>query len=423
MNLQWKIFFLLFSIISLSVSSFAYGENKFKLKLGARGEICLTCHERFQEKLKSPYLHTPVESGECSECHNPHTSTHGMLLSAEPKAICYKCHEEVVPDKAVSTHKVVMEGGCVECHDPHAANNQNNLVKADKELCFDCHEGMGDQITKAKFKHSPVEKGCTNCHNPHGSDKSDDLLQDDVPALCIKCHKTDRPIFSKLHMNYPVGNGRCTTCHNPHGSNRAAILYDNVHRPVANKMCKQCHESSTSPTPFKTKRMGFELCLGCHNDMVKDTFNKNRVHWPLLDKKGCLNCHNAHASLLESLLKETTANLCGMCHSDTIRRQERVKAKHEPVMEGNCTTCHSAHASDGVLLIKARSVTELCQNCHDYKKHSTHPIGEKVMDPRNKKLSVTCLSCHKSHGTDYKRMIPFKTSTDLCVQCHTQYKR
>ncbi|HKZ46466.1 MAG TPA: cytochrome c3 family protein [Thermodesulfobacteriota bacterium] len=69
-----KIFvLLLFAGVVVSIS-LAYSEEKFKLKTGARGKICLDCHVLFQDKLKSPFVHTPVKTGECSGCHNPHSS-------------------------------------------------------------------------------------------------------------------------------------------------------------------------------------------------------------------------------------------------------------------------------------------------------------------------------------------------------------
>jgi predicted CXXCH cytochrome family protein len=50
-------------------------------------------------------------------------------------------------------------------------------------------------------------------------------------------------------------------------------------------------------------------------------------------------------------------------------------------------------------------------------------MGEKVIDTRNKNITMQCLSCHRSHGSGYRYLIPFTTVTDLCVQCHKQFKR
>jgi predicted CXXCH cytochrome family protein len=441
MKLNARILFLFLLSISILIASVAFSQNKFKLKPDAKGKLCLSCHENFKEKLKHPFVHTPVKTGECSECHNPHTSSHGKLLDEDPNKICKKCHEGIVPKNSKSSHKVAMDGNCVKCHDPHASNNKFALLKAGNELCFDCHKNIGNAVVKVKFKHHPVEKGCINCHDPHASAKANHLLKNDLVALCVSCHPTDRPNFLKQHMNYPVAKSDCSSCHDSHGSDKAGILFDNVHAPVANKVCNQCHETSTSPDALKTKKAGFELCRGCHSSMMNDTFNKNRVHWPLVDKVGCLNCHEPHASKQKKLMMGDMKSLCGKCHSDTMESQRKLAEKetqenaaakgrvikgaltHNPIQEGNCESCHASHASDSAFLLKQPSVIKLCENCHDWSKHTNHPMGEKIIDSRNKNITMQCLSCHRTHGTGYRYLVPFPTVTDLCVQCHKQYRR
>ncbi len=398
-------------------------ESKFHLKPGAQQKVCLTCHADFEEKLKKAYIHTPIKKTGCTACHNPHTSNHEKQLAADVSALCLTCHKQILPQGARSTHKVAAEGKCVQCHDPHSSNNKFNLRAAGNELCAGCHKEKIDAIAKVKFKHNPVEKSCVNCHSPHASAGAASLLKDEVPGLCKDCHLTDKPIFAKQHMDYPVGNSKCTMCHNVHGSNKAGMIYNTAHPPIATKMCNQCHEGPGSSTPLALKKKGFELCRGCHNSKVNDMFSQNRLHWPVLGKDGCLNCHSPHASSQQGLLNAPMIQLCGKCHADTLARQEQSPTKHEPIKEGMCTVCHSPHASNNVLLTTQASTIELCGQCHDWQKHSTHPIGEKIVEKRNKNLTMGCLSCHRSHGTEYKHMIPFATITELCTQCHVEYKR
>jgi len=398
-------------------------ETKFNLKPGAEQKVCLTCHPAFEDVLKKQYIHTPVKKPGCIACHNPHTATFPKQLSAEVSKLCLTCHDRIMPKDARSTHKVVLEGKCVQCHDPHASDNKNNLRKAGNELCYGCHKEKAEEIKKVKFKHSPVEKGCINCHNPHASSQASVLLKSEVPALCKDCHDTNKPLFAKQHMNYPVANSTCTLCHNVHGSSRSGIIYDTVHKPFGSKQCNQCHESATSPKPLALKKNGFELCRGCHSNMINEMFAKNRLHLAVVGKNGCLNCHNPHATTQEKLLKAAPIQVCGTCHAGTIERQVRSVTKHVPVNEGMCTACHSPHASDNVFLVTQASTIDFCATCHDWSKHSTHPVGEKIIDKRNKNLSVDCLSCHRSHGTEFKKMLPFGTVSELCTQCHKEYLR
>lgn len=398
-------------------------QNPYRLKEPDQTKICLGCHTDFQQKLKKPFVHSAVKSGECSGCHNPHVSSHSKLLSGSTRELCASCHDNVIPAKAKSAHKVVADGDCEKCHDPHASDNAANLLAKGDDLCFGCHKELAEAVKTSKFKHSPVEQGCVNCHDPHGSDQSVRLLKVAVPGLCVKCHKPDSPAFVAGHMKYPVAKASCTSCHDPHGSNQPALLFNNVHEPVGSRMCSQCHLAPDSATPFATKQPGYELCQGCHNDMVNATLAKGRLHWPVADKKGCVNCHNPHASKGAKLLKADTPVLCRDCHADTLKRIAATPVKHPPVEGGTCTACHSPHAANGVYLLEESSINKLCAKCHDYQTHSAHPIGEKAIDPRNRNLRVDCLSCHKAHGTEFKHMLLAETNLELCTGCHKKFSR
>ena len=425
--------FLIIIALLIFVSP-AFSENKFKLREGANAKLCLECHDTIEQTLESSFVHFPVENGECSECHNPHTSNHGKLLVDDINSLCQKCHEDVIPEKPRSIHKAVAEGNCVNCHDPHASNNKFMLLKKGNDLCFECHTDLGDSIEMAEFKHEPVvkKKGCLNCHNPHASADFNYMLKNEVPSLCVKCHNTKNKSFASRHMGYPVGDSRCTSCHNAHGSSKRKIIFDDAHEPVARRECEKCHEESASQTPLKLKKVGMELCKNCHSEMINNVFKKNNVHWPLVDNIGCLNCHSPHASKQKKLLAGTLVDVCGKCHPDKIALQKiyinnpKNETIHVPVKEGNCIACHSApHSSDSTLLIAGNSMSfGSCDKCHEWRAHSTHPIGEKVIDPRNKNRIVDCLSCHRAGGTGNKpKMLHYDSIYSLCIQCHEQYKR
>lgn len=414
---------LLIPLSVLSAAECAQGADKYKLKEGAKGKICLTCHAVFQEKMKEPFVHTPLKRGECSGCHNPHTSSRKKLLDDTVERMCQRCHPSLTGTGAASVHTVVSEGKCVKCHDPHAAENKNNLLAAGNALCFGCHKDMAGIAPAVKHQHHPAVKDCLTCHTPHASVEAGHLLKDSVPRLCTKCHKTDRPVFVKQHMNYPVEKSVCTNCHNAHGSNQKGILYDTVHKPVASRMCSQCHEDPGSANPLKIRKSSSELCRGCHGLVVKAAFDKKRLHWPLADRKSCQHCHNPHASREKGLLIASQAKLCGACHSDSREQMTKAKSQHDPVKEGSCTACHLPHSSDNPQLLIRPGLTDVCGTCHDWSKHSNHPMGEKFRDLRNRNLAVDCSSCHRSHGADHKRMLLQPTVTEVCVQCHEKLRR
>jgi predicted CXXCH cytochrome family protein len=396
---------------------------KFKLKPGAAGKLCLECHAGFADTLKLPFVHTPVKAGNCADCHDPHASEHGKLLEDEPDRICAKCHGGMIPEAARSAHRPVTQGQCVSCHDPHASTQKANLKSSGNALCVSCHQELGAAIQAATHRHSPVDKGCLSCHDPHGSAGAEALLKKAAPALCLSCHKPDAPNFAKKHFNYPVTTADCTSCHDPHGSNNDGILWASVHSPVLKGMCNQCHAAAGTPDALKTKRAGADLCRGCHNDTFNAIQAKNQVHWPVTDRKACGNCHSPHASKTAKLLTAPQGALCGSCHQDAVRRQELSLVKHPPVEAGECVTCHAPHASDATPLLAGADQFEVCGKCHDWKTHSTHPIGEKAVDQRNKNLTLDCGSCHRTHGTPKAHLAHFDPKQELCVQCHAELSR
>jgi predicted CXXCH cytochrome family protein len=200
------------------------------------------------------------------------------------------------------------------------------------------------------------------------------------------------------------------------------MLYDHVHPPVAKGMCAMCHEAATSSTPLKTRQQGSALCQTCHAPRMQKMLARNRVHQPVVEGN-CLACHSPHAAKERGLLRDNLVVTCGACHGDTIRRQELSPTKHKPIRQGECTRCHDAHGGDAPLYFRHANGIEMCAACHDWQKHSTHPIGEDRKDPRNRNLTMQCSSCHRAHGTDSKHLVPYAKVSDLCTKCHEQYRR
>ena len=99
---------------------------------------------------------------------------------------------------------------------------------------------------------------------------------------------------------------------------------------------------------------------------------------------------------------------------------ERSLTKHPPVQEGSCSACHLPHGSDVLFLLADGGQPAVCGKCHEWSKHSMHPRGPDVADPRNKTLAVDCDACHRTHGTEFKHLAHFDTKKELCLQCHTK---
>lgn len=414
---------LILALAGLLLPAVAFAQNPYRLKPGATGKVCLDCHTELEDQMALPSVHTPVRSGQCSDCHNPHASSHGQLLAADGDSICTDCHAGLIPAGSLSVHQAAIEGGCVACHDPHAAANANVLTATGSELCFSCHESMAQQLEGQEFQHSPVRQSCTTCHDPHASTASDFLLKKPTGGLCADCHDPARASFAQSHMGYPVGSSRCTSCHDPHGSNTSGILLAEVHEPITRKMCNQCHAPSSASDALALKRTGQALCRGCHSEVVNQALARDRIHWPVADASGCLTCHNPHASTEKGLLVEPTTLLCGECHAAALDQLASAATRHGPVADGDCSACHEPHAADNVFLLATADVATLCGECHDWGAHSSHPLGPEVVDQRNPNLTVDCLSCHRPHGSAHKALAHLDPGGPLCVQCHEQMSR
>ena len=408
------IIFVLYVISSFFIAAPAYSKESFKLKPGAEGKLCLKCHETVKKTANSRFVHPLVKKMDCTGCHNPHTSSHKNLLTAGTRELCYNCHKEVLPESARSAHEIVVEGNCTKCHDAHGASKKFILSEEGNALCFDCHNDMGDEVGKVRFKHRSLEsgKGCLNCHDPHASAKSEHLLRTEVPLLCKKCHKTEKLTFKRTHMDYPVGNVNCTSCHDPHGSNQRGIMFDTAHAAVVERKCTDCHQK---PPSLKTKKQTTQLCRDCHRDMVAETLEKNRVHWPLVDDVGCLNCHSPHAGDTKNLLKQKQTVVCRECHEGTFKRHEDTLYEHKATAS-RCNVCHVVHGTDQIALLKG-DANKVCLPCHPDQGQFSHPIGVEALDPRNNQIT-SCVSCHHPHGSNYKGELKLSGHQDLCVQCH-----
>ena len=96
--------------LTLAMYSTVQAANPYNLATGARGQLCLTCHEDFKQTMSKKFIHTPLAQGDCSGCHNPHAADHGMLLAADDTQICFSCHDGLVPPEAQSSHEIVSRG-------------------------------------------------------------------------------------------------------------------------------------------------------------------------------------------------------------------------------------------------------------------------------------------------------------------------
>jgi predicted CXXCH cytochrome family protein len=283
-----KITYLLVTILIgiATVSLLAKGQSAEAADVDNCG-----CHSRQAEKT---FIHIPVKKGECLSCHKPSGYKHpkykkeAFLLTDNGKAgLCSECHKRKNTKKYV--HPPVATGGCLDCHDPHQSDNKFQLKKAGTILCYTCHDK--DKLDKA-FPHLPIAEGkCLSCHDPHQSENKY-LLKAAGANLCMTCH--DKSGFTGKSVHAPVANGDCEACHAPHGAQSRHLLRsavpDSMYQSFDKSnfaLCFGCHADTLADSQRTDVETNFR------NGM----FNLHFLHVNKADKgRSCKVCHDPHAA-------------------------------------------------------------------------------------------------------------------------------
>ncbi|HFC98378.1 MAG TPA: hypothetical protein ENJ40_07995 [Thermosulfurimonas dismutans] len=362
------------------------------------------CHK--PSAFRGPVEHGPVKGDRCEECHYPHVSRYPHLLKAQVPALCFKCHTSLQKSLRTASwvHLPVKKGACGRCHRPHAGG-KGLLLSRGAKLCFSCHEGL--KKPGYKFSHAPFRQGrCLACHRPHLG-QTRDLLRDQGSRLCFRCHAAEQTV--RAHGKYARQGMDCLTCHNPHGSNRPHLVRAFLHEPYREKACKECHGGKAPRGP--------EMCFACHRERRKDFLKVHTHYLPSDDRPFCVDCHSPHASDDRRLLLASPDWLCIRCHREALVQKRQSLYVH-PAW-GKCMDCHEGHGSSFGGMLKG-DANAVCVRCHKTQGKFTHPIGEKVKDPRNGQ-SLTCVTCHDPMGTQFKYELRLSGEASLCLECHKGY--
>ena len=327
-------------------------KNKFK-EIEDVSAACYDCHDAFEAK---KFIHSPVEEGECTSCHNPHGSNFKFQMVSKGGDACFECHDdEIIKEKWV--HGPAAVGGCIACHEPHVSDHEKNLRAKGSELCFMCHVDKAESLNTAAFVHKPVSEDCTGCHNPHSAAK-EFMLESGSPELCLGCHEDKKEQISKVSVK--------------HG----ALERD--------KSCLNCHDAHMSQIAKNLIMEPMDLCLSCHNQEYKREKGKsvanitkwlaeNKDHHGPIKQKDCSGCHDPHGSNSFRILRNDypptfykpfaveNYNLCFGCHEKTIalnpdttkltnfrNGNQNLHFLHvnKAVKGRTCRACHETHASN-----------------------------------------------------------------------------
>ncbi len=143
-------------------------------------------------------LHWPVaDQRGCVNCHNPHASKYPKLVRAEGAQLCRGCHADTLQRIATMPvkHAPVDGGNCSACHSPHSSDGVHLVNQASMNaVCWTCHDyqthsahPIGEKAVDPRNKNLRVD--CLSCHAGHGTPYKRMLLAETTSELCTRCHK------------------------------------------------------------------------------------------------------------------------------------------------------------------------------------------------------------------------------------------
>jgi len=241
---------------------------------------------------------------------------------------------------------------------------------------------------------------CATCHEdvakafvagPHGRAMKAAADPTTIDRACESCHGP-----GEAHANDPsVKNIRtlkaaavaeassgCASCHAAQKGGLALRTHGHEKAGVA---CLDCHVSVAEPMLARARGA---LCAGCHASQVA------QLALPYAHRQGrkpfeCMSCHSAHGgTTANGRIEENGQQRCVTCHTEKAGPQVY---PHPPMAVNGCVTCHTPHGSPNPFMLNRASTTQLCLECH-----TNTPTFHDLSRPGYR----ACVSCHAAvHGS------------------------
>lgn len=196
-------------------------------------------------------MHVPEREAKCTECHVMQIDEAQMSISDAAQNPCISCHKVMVKEKYV--HGPVGSFSCGDCHTLATSGQKYPVTARGAELCNECHDDKTDEYKSNKYVHGPVAVGlCGTCHDPHGSGERGQL-HEKVNRMCLGCHEQvvkkphvltgvtgkTHPFEAKKDPSDPTRRMTCVSCHDPHASNVKYFMAGGVTSRWG--LCRRCH--------------------------------------------------------------------------------------------------------------------------------------------------------------------------------------
>ncbi len=239
-------------------------------------------------------------------------------------------------------HEPYARRNCEGCHD---VRRGYELAATPDESCRNCHASHFD-IEPGDWVHGPVAMHeCSHCHEPHRSGY-DGLLTESQPDLCFSCHEPQWFASDPFHAG--LDELHCSNCHDPHAAGNPLLLVDartferrqqirrvpvSQHPTFESEDCASCHVREQAHVLVEDVDA---VCLSCHGEQVDPAGAP--LHQAVVEGK-CTTCHTAHQSPRPDLMHPTAEQVCFSCHQPGEIRTPR----HPRTTRVDCLTCHTGH--------------------------------------------------------------------------------
>ena len=156
-------------------------------------------------------------------------------------------------------------------------------------------------------------------------------------ALLVGCSQAALDKAKRFFFEVPEESSPDTVGETAGGEEQPELVlpesqYASVHRPVLERKCSSCHDTSGQ---MKVPENLTEACRVCHARFFGDQVE----HGPVADGE-CRGCHTLHRSKHPHLLTAPAGETCLECHDSADELSE--EAHGQPGAE-HCTRCHDPH--------------------------------------------------------------------------------
>ncbi|MGC2621019.1 MAG: cytochrome c3 family protein [Acidobacteriaceae bacterium] len=376
--------------------------QNFLVKDGARGQLCLACHDP-----------TRTMASHVNPLADWATSAHAVSTS------------KIAAQANVGSYTTVRADACIACHTPHNASGVSRLLRgANEQDCIACHNGanispmpsyanvfaeyaapkVGHPLPSSTSPHDIAESvllnnnrhaTCVDCHSAHGSEavgvfppaplirvsqrdvagiSASDGISVLTPAVnqyenCLRCHGTSAgkqvlPIYGY----FPV---RAVAAGDPLNLIPQFAVMSTSSHPVMHVRSSSLPQPSLRTAMLnldgvtRGRAMGTQIfCTDCHNSDDNREFGGSGANGPhgsrwthILERRYEFSQTTAPGMLITNLFQNPDLSvngpysLCGKCHdlANQVVKNTSWKQHSLHINAGfSCSTCHTAHGMGAV---------------------------------------------------------------------------